>query len=47
MIEAFVKANGLQHICHENTSPCEAIQPLEIEGAHGEAQQNDANHGKV
>jgi hypothetical protein len=47
MTEAFTKANGLQHACHENTSPCEITQPLGIENAHGEAQQNDADHGKV
>ncbi len=47
MTKAFAKANGLQHVCHENTSPCEVVQPLGIKGAHGAAQQNDVDHGRV
>jgi hypothetical protein len=45
--EAFAKANGLQQVCYENTSPCEVGQPLGTEGAHGDAQQNDVDHGGV
>jgi hypothetical protein len=45
--EAFAKANGLQQVCYDNTSPCEVGQPLGTKGAHGVAQQNDVDHGGV